>query len=128
MKRALKLAGVALGIVLFFLIGCFAVDQIPYSRAKPPKQVVDISSCLAWLKNPMGTYRITTDGGVYYQITGSAGRYLASGPSAYSFDSQGKFLGWTSDMGDFKKPTEVFAENSKREKISLDEIKRAFKL
>jgi len=70
----------------------------------------------------MGSYRVTVGKTVYYQITGPAGRYVASGPSAYTFDAQGRFIGWSSDMGDFKRPAEVFQEGAKREKITLEQL------
>ena len=90
--------------------------------------MVDVSSCLTWLKQPIGAYRVTTDKAVYYQITGPAGRYLPSGTSAYSFDVNGKFIGWTSDEGDIHTPEQVFIKGSESEKISLDELKQIFKL
>ena len=37
-----------------------------------------------------------------------AGRYLASGPSAYLFDEKGKFVDWTADMGDYYTVTKRF--------------------
>jgi hypothetical protein len=125
MQRALKVICVAVGVPLLLLIGSIAADQIPHARAKPPKTVTDIPSCLAWLQKPMGAYRITTEGVVYYQITGPAGRYLASGPSGYTFDSHGKFIGWSSDIGDFKTPPQVFTSGAKREKIALDELRQS---
>jgi hypothetical protein len=127
MKRAIKSVGIVCAILLLLLIGSIALDTIPASRAIPPKNVTDVSSCLAWLKQPMGAYRITTDKGTYFQITRPAGRYLPSGPAAYSFDSQGKFIGWTKDMGDFYEPPEVFVRGAKTEKISLGELKETFK-
>ena len=122
MKRVLKILAWGLGVTLLLLIGCIAADQIPLARARPPKSVMDVASCLAWLKKPMGSYRVTANNTVYYQITGPAGRYLASGPSAYSFDAQGRFIGWSADMGDSKTPAEVFREGAKREKIPLDQL------
>jgi hypothetical protein len=126
-KRAIKILCIAVAIPLLFLFGCVALDQISHSRAKPPKTIADVESCLAWLKNPMGAYRVTIGEHIYYQITGPAGRFMASGPAAYSFDAQGKFIGWTQDMGDFYEPREVFSPDAKREKISLDELKHNFK-
>ena len=122
MKRVCKILAWGLGVPLLLLIGCIAADQIPLAQARPPKSVTDINSCLAWLKKPMGSYRVTMDETVYYQVTGPAGRYLASGPSAYTFDAQGRFIGWSADMGDFKTPVEVFREGAKREKIPLDQL------
>ena len=126
MRRVVKVICVGVGVPLLLLIGCIAADQIPRSRATPPKSVTDVASCLAWLKQPMGAYRISVDGVVYYQITGPAGCYLPSGPAGYTFDSHGQFIGWSSDIGDFRTPPQVFAPGSKREKITFDELKRNF--
>jgi len=125
MQRAVKVICVAVGVPILVLVGCIVADQIPHSRATPPKTVTDVSSCLAWLKKPMEVYRITSDGVVYYQVTGPAGRYLASGPAGYSFDSHGRFIGWSADIGDFKTPHQVFTPGAKREKISLDELRQS---
>src|SRR5450432_3295039 len=97
MKRAFKIIGVVCGILFFLAVCDIVFEKITYSRAKPPENVTDIASCLIWLKQPMSARRITTDKTVYYQIIGPAGYYAASGPSAYSFDSQGRFIGWTPD-------------------------------
>jgi hypothetical protein len=125
MKRILKVIAVAVGIPVLFLIGCIAADQIPRSRATPPASVTDVSSCLAWLKEPMGAYRINVDGAVYYLITGPAGRFLPSGPAGYTFDSGGRFIGWSSDIGDFKTPPQIFTAGAKREKITVEELRRS---
>jgi hypothetical protein len=120
MQRVIKVICVAGGVPLLLLIGC-----IPQFRATPPKSVTDVSSCLTWLKKPRGAYRITSDGVVYYQITGRAGSYLASGPAGYTFDSNGRFIGWSPDIGDVKRPPEVFTPYAKRETITLDELRQS---
>jgi hypothetical protein len=125
MKRAIKTAALAVGTLLLLLIGCIGADQIRMAKARPPKTVTDINSCLAWLNHPMGAYRVTDGNAVYYRITGPAGRFLASGPSAYTFDSRGKFVGWTADVGDFPTPGLHLSESAKREKISLEELRRS---
>ena len=125
MKRAVKTVAWAVGVLLLLLIGSIGADRIPMAKAKPPKTVTDISSCLAWLNNPTAAYRITDGDVVYYRITGPAGRFLASGPSAYTFDSGGKFIGWTADVGDYPTPGLHLSESAKREKISLEELRRS---
>src|SRR5436189_6366886 len=122
MQRVIKVICVGVGVPLLLLIGCIATDQIPHSRATPPKSVTDVSSCLAWLQKPMRAYRITDGQVIYYRVTGPAGRYLASGPSAYTFDSHGKFIGWTADVGDFPTPGLHISSGAKQETISLDEL------
>jgi hypothetical protein len=125
MPRAIKVICIAVGVPVLLLIGCIAADQIPHSRATPPKTVTDVSSCLVWLPQPMGAYRITDGDLVYYRVTGPAGRFLASGPSAYTFDSRGKFIGWTADVGDFPTPGLRLSPDAKREKISLEELRKS---
>lgn len=39
-------------------------------------------------------------GKTYTVMLAPAGRYMASGPSAYLFDDKGQFVDWTADMGD----------------------------
>jgi len=122
MKKVLKILAACIAIPVVLLIGSLLADQIPFSRAKPPATVTDIQSCLLWLSKPMAYYRVTVDSNVYYQITGPSGRYLASGPAAYTFDSGGRFLGWTADMGDFKTPAQVFSTGANRQRIGLAEL------
>ena len=74
----------------------------------------------------MGAYRITVNGVAYDQVMGPAGRYLAFGPAGYTFDSHGRFIGWSSDIGDFKTPPELFTPGAKSEKIDLHELGREF--
>ena len=46
-----------------------------------------------------GTFE--TGGVTYTVVLGRHARSLASGPSAYLFDTNGQFIDWTADMGDF---------------------------
>jgi len=48
----------------------------------------------------MGKRTYENSGITYTVMLAPAGRYLASGPSAYLFDTNGVFVDWTSDMGD----------------------------
>jgi hypothetical protein len=125
MRRIIQVACAAVGVPVFLLIGCFVADDIAFRSARPPESVTDISSCLTWLQDPMGVYRITDGDVIYYRLTGPAGRCIASGLSAYTFDSQGKFIGWTADVGDFPTPGLHLSQNAKREKISLDELRKS---
>jgi hypothetical protein len=125
MQRIIKVICLAVGVPVLLLIGCIAADQIPHSRATPPKSVTDVSSCLAWLRKPMGAYKITDGDLVYYRVTGPAGRFVASGPSAYTFDSHGKYIGWTADMDDFPTPGLHLSPAAKLETISLDQLRQS---
>lgn len=123
MRLALKILGLTIGILFLLLAGSIAADRIPLARAKPPKSVVDLNSCLAWLSKPMAAYKVSSGTNTYYMITGPAGRYLPSGPAGYAFDEQGRFLAWSSDIGDFKKPPEIFGDGVKRQRMTIDEVK-----
>lgn len=124
MHRTIKVICAVVAVPLFLLIGCVAADRIPRARATPPKSITDVSSCLAWLKEPMAIYRVSAGGEVYYEVTGPAGRYLASGPAGYTFDSRGQFMGWSLDIGDFKTPPQVFTPDAKWESITIDELRQ----
>jgi hypothetical protein len=124
MKRIIKTAAWTVGVLLVLLIVCIATD-VPHRSARPPQSVVDVASCLAWLKHPKGAYRITDGDTVYYRVTGPMSRGFASGPSAYTFDSRGKFIGWTADVGDFPTPGLHLSDGAKREKISLEDLRRS---
>ena len=49
----------------------------------------------------MGKGTFESAGVAYTVMLAPAGRYLASGPSAYLFDEHEQFVDWTADMGDF---------------------------
>lgn len=77
-------------------------DRIPMGAARPPKGMATIEEFRAW-KGPSikGTGTYESAGVTYTVVLAPAGRLHASGPSAYLFDPQGRFVDWTSDMGDF---------------------------
>ena len=70
----------------------------------------------------MGKGTFESSGVTYTVMLGPAGRYVASGPSAYLFNEQGQFVDWTADMGDFYTVKNRFdltsghVKNIKREK------------
>src|SRR5215471_9598964 len=99
MRRVLKGIIFAFGSFLLLAVACLAADRISYVRARPPKQVTDFRSCMSWLKPPIGAYKLSDGKTTHYQVTGPPGRSLPSGPAAYTFDSSGKFIGWTPDVG-----------------------------
>ena len=49
----------------------------------------------------MGKATYENSGITYTVMLAPAGRWLASGPSAYLFDPNGNFIDWTADMGDY---------------------------
>jgi hypothetical protein len=102
MKRTLIRIGCILAVPFGLLAGCLAVDQIPMSAARPPKNLKTIQEFEAWKRGAiMGKGTFETTGVTYTVMLAPAGRFLASGPSAYLFDDNGQFVDWTADMGDF---------------------------
>jgi hypothetical protein len=72
------------------------------SKARPPASVKTMNDFEAWKKGAVtarGTFE--TNGMTYTVILGRAARSFASGPSAYLFDTNGQFVDWSADMGDF---------------------------
>ena len=70
--------------------------------ARPPNDLKTIEDFATWKRGSIvgrGTYESAGD--TYTVMLAPAGRYLASGTSAYLFDENGQFVDWTADMGDF---------------------------
>ena len=82
-----------------------------------------LAGFLEWQDKPMGAFRITVDDVVYYHVRGPAGRSLPSGPAGYSFDKSGKFIGWSADVGDIRKPEALWTKNARWEKITLEDLR-----
>src|SRR5262245_47703127 len=101
-KRLLFRIGVIITIPILLLGGCLLLDQIPLSSARPPKNIETIEDFRAWKRGAiLGKGTFENAGVTYTVMLAPAGRYLASGPSAYLFDEQGQFVDWTADMGDY---------------------------
>jgi hypothetical protein len=97
------------GIILTLIFGSLQLDRIPLSLARPPKNVRTIEDFQVWKNGHlMGRGTFQNSGVTYTVMLAPAGRYLASGPSAYLFDTNGRFVDWTADMGDFYTVTNRF--------------------
>lgn len=101
LKRTLFRIGIILVVPFGLLVGSLLVDQIPLSAARPPKKLKTIEDFQAWKRGAIkGRGTFESSGVAYTVMLAPAGRYLASGPSAYLFDAHGQFVDWTADMGD----------------------------
>lgn len=101
-KRVLLRIGIIAAVPFLLLGGCLLMDAIPMSVARPPKDLKTIQDFQAWKGGSiMGTGTYENSGVTYTVVLAPAGRWLASGPSAYLFNEQGQFVDWTADMGDF---------------------------
>ena len=131
MKTAWKVIKYALIIVgaLFFLLLVSVIPDYVYfmPKAKPPQSMTNLQTFFEWQPKPMGAFKVTASNTTYYQLLGPAGRSLPSGPAAYSFDSNGNFIGWTADNGDFFTPQVVYAQGAIHERISDDEVRAMMK-
>ena len=88
----------------FFLVfGLLALDYLPrlWNKVTPPADLQTIDEFRNWLDKENGREGIYQDSDKFYTVLiGEPGAFLASGPSAYVFDSTGRFVDWTPDMGD----------------------------
>lgn len=97
----LILAGLSFLILGFTALIWF--DDIPLEDATPPAGIRTLSDFENWKGEDVlgdGSYIDTVTGESYQVLLGPSGRFFASGPSAYLFDSNGHFTEWTPDMGD----------------------------
>jgi hypothetical protein len=80
--------------------GCLFLDKSAMSAARPPQNLSTIEEfreCREAVVMGCGTVEIS--GSSHTVLLAPAGRYLASGPSAYLFDEAGRYVDWTADMG-----------------------------
>ncbi|HEU5071960.1 MAG TPA: hypothetical protein VFV96_16270 [Verrucomicrobiae bacterium] len=126
--RLIKMAIITIVVMTLLLAASFLPDLLYYMpRAKPPVTVVDLHSFLAWKPDPKRAWKITVSNEVYYQLSGPPGRWLASGPAAYAFDSSGRFIGWTADSGDISRPVIIYAPGANRQSINVDTVRALLK-
>ena len=121
--------GLIIVVVLFLLLLASLIPDYVYfmPKAKPPQNVTNLQTFFEWKPKPMGAFKVTASNTTCYQLLGPAGRSLPSGPAAYSFDSNGNFIGWTSDNGDFFTPQVVYAPGAIHERISVDDVRAMMK-
>ena len=101
-KRTLVQIAQVCALFLALLLAWLLLNQIPASAARPPKNLKTIEEFRAWKRGMIKGKATFEHSGVSYTVLlAPAGRYLASGPSAYLFDVNGQFVDWTPDMGDF---------------------------
>ena len=101
-KRILRRVGMGLLALIGLLLLSVLVDRIPLSAARPPKDLKTLEEFRTWKQgNIKGNGTFENSGVTYTVMLAPAGRYLASGPSAYLFNEKGQFVDWTADMGDF---------------------------
>lgn len=93
------------GKAFVLLTGFVLIDHLPgfWNDISPPTDLVTIDDFREWKKDGIrgeGTYE--HEGKAYTVLVGEFSAFLASGPAAYVFDSEGSFVDWTRDMGDIR--------------------------
>jgi hypothetical protein len=100
-KCVLFRIGIVALVPIALLGSCVALDVLTMARARPPASVRTMEDFLVWKKGAVrGRGTFETGGAAYTVMLGRPARSLASGPSAYLFDTNGQFVDWTADMGD----------------------------
>lgn len=101
---AIVFAAIAIALLVTAVImGLAWIDRMPLDVATPPEVMKTLRDFQDWKgEEIIGTTRYTdrSTGRVYQVLLAPSGRNLGSGPSAYLFDGDGKFIEWTPDMGD----------------------------
>jgi hypothetical protein len=97
-KRLFRVV-VAIAVPVLVFGGAVLMEM---SAARPPRDLRTIEEFQEWKAGSIvgsGTFQ---NSGVKYRVMlAPAGRFWPSGPAAYLFDEQGRFVDWTADMGDF---------------------------
>ena len=119
------------GILLMVVVLVTPLKDLPfYLLVRPPASVVDLESFVAW--RPRTEYVLTkqTDKRTYYYCFGGFGRCFASGPACYAFDDELRFVGWSSDVGDYQGtlPADVYRGELKLEGSESAERRRVVDL
>jgi hypothetical protein len=92
-------------IALVLLGGLFFFDHLPslWNDVTPPSNLTTIEEFRSWKGDRIRDEGIFENEGMKYTVlTGDFAAFLASGPTAYVFDSEGAFVDWTRDMGDIR--------------------------
>lgn len=92
-------------IAFILLVGLLFLDHLPslWNDLSPPSDLTTIQEFREWKEDGFRDEGIYEHGGETYTVLiGDFGAFLASGPAAYIFDSEGTFVDWTRDMGDIR--------------------------
>jgi len=113
-------------VVMLIQIHIRSLNKSYYLKAEPPESVKNLSSYLDWKPETKTIFKADNNGRIYYFCLGERGRTLASGPSAYCFDSNFNFIGWSSDIGDLQGtlPQQAYEERYKWKETRIDELNK----
>ena len=93
---------VVAGLLAFYFIRGFAYQWQAESHLRPPSTVKTINEFDAWIGGEARYFRRqdATGTGLTAHVQFHTAERWASGPASYVFDSSGKLIDWTIDIGD----------------------------
>ena len=97
-------------------------ESIRFSYVSPPRDMLSIADFRKWRPDLTDAVKISVRGNTYYAVRGPFARSLPSAHSEFYFDSNGTFLTWNRDVGDFSDPRILHPGTSSRESISVTDI------
>jgi hypothetical protein len=85
-----------------FLGACITIEFISYRRLIPAGRAMTLTQFLQWQTGAQRFGRTAIAGEAYVIAYGpaSSSLLLSSGPSAYVYDSSGRLVDWSADIGD----------------------------
>ncbi len=97
----------------------------PRTDVRPPSDLETLAQFYDWKSGGVRGEGIFSHDGVEYKVLlGERAHWMSSGFSAYIFDDAGKFVDWTSDMGDVPSVKHGFRLMSgKVEKLKVYDVK-----
>lgn len=101
MKIISQILIIGISLIVLF-VGIIVFDSFFYRDTKPGENITNLQEFLQWKESEVrfvGEYSYGNE--VFTVYMTSSGRSFPSGPCAYLFDTNGKFIDWTGDMGDF---------------------------
>ena len=112
----------AFGLMMIAFFTKRIYDEIHYAGKRVPVHVRTISAFRKWQPSYVNTVRIEVRGSVYYIIKGDEARSVASAESEYYFDSNGNYLGWCEDAGDFSRLAVIDNKDAHSASANIAEI------
>jgi hypothetical protein len=91
-------------LVVGLLAAYWAGSEFYYARSIAPREIGTVEDYFDRFGEPRFVRMVERDGESYYEFNGHPPRAyviaLPSGPPAYIFDSDGRFVAWCADPGD----------------------------
>lgn len=113
--RAVGAASIAMILYSVFV-------SIRFAHVSPPRDMQSIADFRRWRPDLTDAAKISVHGNTYFAVRGPFARPLPSDHSEFYFDSNGTFLMWNKDIGDFSDPRILHPGSSSRESISIADI------